>query len=624
MAAIPALSESTIRTHSSSESFSRGQSYYRKGAVSGLMLRGNELQAEVEGSEYAPYRVRITFDQGGVTAATCSCPYDWGGWCKHIVAALLASLRSEGPIAARPPLEALLADLDRAQLQALLLGLAERDPDLADTIDRQIGLLRLANAAPQSRSAGTPARRSPIDQAAIRQQVQFAMRPQRRGRYGDYDDYDYDDEDPGGEVVEAVRPLLERAREFVSGGDARSALAILDALSAEYLAGCRALSEQLDDMYGLSIDETSAGEFLGDLGEAWAEAILSADLLDDERDQWGERIAELRDEAADLDIGQKLDIALTAAEHGWDYPPLKRVFAGEITELGAWDGPAPEFSDELALIRLRILERQGRTQEYLHLAEAEGQTELYLLMLARLGRTAEAVAEGLQYLTTPNDALALAKALREQGDLAGAWQIAQHGLALPPPRLEHGYTGYFTEAHKAELADWAVELAVGMAQPEQALRAAETAFRIAPSLPSYLRAQDLAGVQWDELRPRLLDILRRSGQAAAKVDVFLHEGLIDDAIAAVDGSSDYRLLERVMDVAAAARPGWVIAAATDQAERIMRAGDAQRYEQAVGWLRRARDAFRADGRPADWQGYLEGVRAQHGRKYKLMGLIERM
>jgi uncharacterized Zn finger protein len=622
---IPSLTEATIRAHSAPESFSRGQAYYRNGAVSGLMLRGNELHAEVEGSQYTPYRVRIAFDQGGVATASCSCPYDWGGWCKHIVAALLASLHNTGPIVARPPLEALLADLDRAQLQRLLLGLAERDPDLADAIDRQIGLLRLTDAAPQTRSAGAPARRSPIDQAAIRQQVQFAMRPHRRGRYGDYeDDYGYDDEDPGGEVVEAVRPLLDRAREFISSGDARNALEILDALSAEYLAGCRALSEQLDEIYGLGIADVSAGEFLGELGEAWAEAILSADLSDDERHEWGERIADLRDEAADLDVGEALDIALTAAEQGWAYPPLQRVFAGEITELGAWDGPSPEFADELALIRLRVLERQGRTQEYLYLAEAEGQTELYLLMLARLGRTAEAVAEGLQHLTTPQDALALAKVLREQGDQDGAWKIAEHGLALPEPQPADGYTGYFIESRKAELADWAVDLAAGMGLSDQALRAVELSFRAAPSLKTYLRAQDLAGAQWNQLRAKLLDTLRRSGSAAAKVDVLLHEGLIDDAIAAVGRGASDDLLERVMDAAAASRPGWVIAAATAQAEQIMRAGDSQHYERAVAWLRRARDAFRANGRAADWQGYLAGVRAQHGRKYKLMGLIEKL
>ena len=42
------------------------------------------------GSQFAPYGVRVDFDEAGIIDATCSCPYDWDGLCKHIVAALLA------------------------------------------------------------------------------------------------------------------------------------------------------------------------------------------------------------------------------------------------------------------------------------------------------------------------------------------------------------------------------------------------------------------------------------------------------------------------------------------------------------------------------------------------------
>src|SRR5262245_18541861 len=312
--AIPALSESTIRAHSSSESYSRGRSYYDRGAVANLTLRDNVLQGAVEGSQYTPYRVSVVFDQGGVTDATCTCLYDRGGWCKHIVAVLLAALYAKSEIESRPALETLLADLDRAQLQALLIGLAERDLDLADAIERQVALLRLANAAPsaaktpaKAREAGGSARRTAIDQQAIRQQVRFAMRSTERGRYDDYDYYD--EEDPGDEIVEGVRPLLEQARGFVAGGDARSALDILEAITAEYLAGYRALDDRYEDIYGIGLSEGAAGEFFGELAEAWGEAILSAGLDDDDRDAWGEKIAGWNDDADDLGAGTPFDLA---------------------------------------------------------------------------------------------------------------------------------------------------------------------------------------------------------------------------------------------------------------------------------------------------------------------------
>jgi uncharacterized Zn finger protein len=618
---IPTLSEATIRAHSSPDSYSRGRGYYDRGAVVDMALRGATLEGAVEGSQYTPYRVRVGFDAGGVTSATCTCPYDYGGWCKHIVALLLAALYDSESIETRPPLDALLGELDRAQLQALLIALAERDSALADAIERQVGLLRLANAASAARQVGSGARHTAIDQAAIRQQVRFVMRSAGRDRYDDYDYYD-DEGDPGDEVVEGVRPLLDQARGFIAGGDARNALEILAALTEEYLAGYRALVDHWEDVYGYGLAEGAAGEFFGELADGWAEAILSADLSADERDEWGERLAGWNDEAEDAGAGTPFDIAMTAAEQGWDYPPLQRVLAGQITDDGAWDEEPPDYADDLALARLRVLERQGRQQEYLYLAQAEGQIERYVLMLARMGREQEAVEEGIQYLNRPRDLFELAKVLRERGELERSLRVAEHGLALKPAPAAEGYVSYYVEHDKAELASWTADLAAGMGQRDRALHAAETAFRVAPSLATYLKAQELAGQRWPASKPALLEQLRRSHAADAKVDIFLHENLVDDAIASVKDGYSYGLLERVMDAAISKRPDWVIKAASAQAEQIIDAGDAQHYDRAVGWLRRARDAYRAAGRPADWQGYLGSIKTRHGRKYKLMGLIQ--
>lgn len=89
---IPGLSESFIRQKATAESFRRGQDYHRRQAVISLERDDNTLEAQVQGSGREPYQVLITFDQSGITDAECSCPYDWSGWCKHIVATLLACL----------------------------------------------------------------------------------------------------------------------------------------------------------------------------------------------------------------------------------------------------------------------------------------------------------------------------------------------------------------------------------------------------------------------------------------------------------------------------------------------------------------------------------------------------
>ncbi len=67
--------EDLIRENSSPQSFERGLDYYGRGSVTFVIRRGEELQAEVVGSEFAPYDVRVGFDAAGMVEAWCSCPY---------------------------------------------------------------------------------------------------------------------------------------------------------------------------------------------------------------------------------------------------------------------------------------------------------------------------------------------------------------------------------------------------------------------------------------------------------------------------------------------------------------------------------------------------------------------
>jgi uncharacterized Zn finger protein len=132
------LTEAVIRQNAEPNSFARGREYFQDGAVSELTLRGDILQAEVEGSDIEPYQVTVTLDASGIVEADCTCPYDWGGWCKHIVATLLAVLNAPELLEEKPPLETLLASLDREQLQALLLKLARRQPGLIAAVEAEL------------------------------------------------------------------------------------------------------------------------------------------------------------------------------------------------------------------------------------------------------------------------------------------------------------------------------------------------------------------------------------------------------------------------------------------------------------------------------------------------------
>ena len=48
----------------------------------------------------------------------------------------------------------------------------------------------------------------------------------------------------------------------------------------------------------------------------------------------------------------------------------------------------------------------------------------------------------------------------------------------------------------------------------------------------------------------------------------------------------------------------------------MDSGKSERYDNAVKWLVKAQEAYRAAGRDEDWQSYLDDLLIHHRRKYR--------
>ena len=112
--------------------------YYHAGAVRRIERRGDLVLARVEGNTYPPYRIRIVLGKDTIDEARCNCPYDWGGWCKHIVAVLIAMLERPGRVVERATVESLVDDLDKDQLRELVFHLTDRYPRLIKKIERWI------------------------------------------------------------------------------------------------------------------------------------------------------------------------------------------------------------------------------------------------------------------------------------------------------------------------------------------------------------------------------------------------------------------------------------------------------------------------------------------------------
>ncbi len=594
------VDKAIIRAQSSGESFSRGEEYFEEGAVLSLVWRGDTLHAEVEGSSYQPYTVTAEFTDAGIATADCTCPYDWGGWCKHIVAALLACAEEPERVEERPALSDLLAGLDADQMRALIEKLAQAWPETVEVVERWVALGKVAQPAQSSPTAQTQRPTVTFDLTTIRRQVRTAMRQGSDGM----DDYLVQVE----QLLENDQPrdalhLLEAITE--------SAVSALDPGGPPYAGGGYRGDYYYDDDAGSDYYTLFEG-----MSTLWAEILLSAEFSPDERISYQEMLGGWDEELAGIDwLGADdfFSLGVAALEYYWDYPPLQRVLAGEITELGAWEGEAPFHADALAVVRLGVLERQKRLQEYLYLAEAESQTTLYINMLANVGRSEEAVAEALQYLSDAPSAQLVAQTLYGNGQIAAAFRVAEHGLTT------EGYAVY-------DLALWLWEKASAAGETSMALRAGSQAVLNRQNLSDYLRLQSLAGGEWSALREELLSKLRQkpSGFGGNAITIFLHEKLVDDAIAALSLYTHDGEVMAVMEAAKESRPDWVIPAARKKAESIMNAGKADRYSDAVTWLGFAKAAFLAQSRRDEWTEYLAKIREQHGRKWKLMGLLERM
>ncbi|MDZ8032481.1 SWIM zinc finger family protein [Nostoc sp. DedSLP04] len=584
---IPQISEFTIRRHANAKSFQRGEAYYNAGAVNAVIQRGHLLQADVVGTEARPYHVSLNFDSSGLTSVKCTCAYNYEGWCKHIVATMLVCARNSENIEQRPTLEELLNRLNYIETQRLLQELVAEYPPLIEAIDRHVSWM--TNPA-DNQTTIKFVRRNTLDPAPFRRQVRQILKDTVR-----YFEEGYED-DPIGEDLLSV---VQTAVDFSERGEGENAIAILEAITST-------CAENWDDVaeYGAENDEV-----VGELNNAWCEAILIAELTPEEKVDIQINLEAWQDEW-NADFG----LVMEALRQGWDYPPLVQVLQGNITERGAWEEDVPDYADDLALIRLKILERQERYQEYLYLAEAEGQTQQYLTMLGRLGRVEEAIDAAQTQMNSMEEAFALAKTLSVQGALQQALDIAESGLNLP------GNCQY-------ELAIWTSDLAIKLGNSEAALSAIKAAFQMKPCFVDYQKMAELAGENWESVKTDLLRIVRTCngwGTESAKVDIFLYEGLIDDAIAIASELSSDRseLIHRVMDAAIPHNPGWVIANARRRAEKIMDAGKAEYYYYAVEWLKKARNAYLKSGKKADWLSYRENLMQTHARKRKLMGMFK--
>ena len=130
----PQITPDQIQQRCTEQSFTRGLEYFHDGAIGNPTLHGYTLSATCEGTDIDPYHVTVELMPTGISSAYCSCPYDWEGDCKHIVALLLTYVDAPDTILSLEPLFATLEAQPKSSLLQIISELLKYAPELAPIV----------------------------------------------------------------------------------------------------------------------------------------------------------------------------------------------------------------------------------------------------------------------------------------------------------------------------------------------------------------------------------------------------------------------------------------------------------------------------------------------------------
>jgi len=562
------ISENILKSLSIPESFSRGYHLYQSGAVFDMFQKGDLLTGKCEGNSAPFYQIQVQLDEGGIREASCTCPYDWGGYCKHIVALVLTHIHNPDAFNEQKNINELLGHLDKDGLVNLITKMVDKNPDLYSNLQTAIPAVSANSQPAQERSK----RKTEVSKTVYKRQIRSILNSLQGYR-------------PSeaywmmGGMISQLDQIRDTAYEFLEADDARGALVILTTLLTE-VGGSFV---EFDDSDG------GLGGFFSELLLPLVEAILSADLSESNRHKLFIELAPVIEELSTYGIDY-LDAILAALNRGWSEE--------------APDEPEDYYYDESILTeaKLNVLERQNRVEEYLKLCLRFGEYRRYILKQIELGDCEKAKEIALITITQASDALVIAKALRDAGHLSDALELAEKGLDL--------------DGNKHALGTWLGPIEEAQGQIEKAIKAYQAAFTSAPSFTLFGILNKLSGARWGEIKPILMEILQASSQMDVLVDVYLSEKEWDKAIdiAEKGGNWNYSLIEKVADAVLPFRPDWVIQASRKQAEDLIARTQSKYYATAAYWLAKMKKAYISSDRKKEWISYLEDLKSTYSRR----------
>jgi len=306
---LPQFDEEVIRDLATETSYERGEEYADYGAVRNLVVEGETYRAHVYGTHR--YTVRV-WDESGDIGSSCTCPYDWGGVCKHVVAVMLSVLKQQElghavktvgqPVAldtdASVQVDDLLASLSHEQLQAFIRLQAGEFPKLIDNLNI---FAQGAAESDKTVEAYTAEIAAALADGSLRNPY-----AEDDDEYSYYRDDDEDDEDDEYDTLaDILEPYRDTARKYLAQNNwmesAKIQEAIVHACGQLRLEGD---DDDDDDAYGYDGED----DYVAEAGHSeaqralqdWAELIANAPAGPDKHRLIERFVAVFAPEAYDL------------------------------------------------------------------------------------------------------------------------------------------------------------------------------------------------------------------------------------------------------------------------------------------------------------------------------------
>lgn len=274
------LDEDEIEAKAADGSFEKGVDYHQSKSLLSVVDRGDGVQARVTGSRYTPYTVELDRVDDAIETA-CTCPDDRDGWCKHVVAVLLAIRAGDEELEQRPSLNTELDELPGPELRSLVESLARSRPEILDLVE----------AHWETAQALEDPENEQLEPGPFRRQVLGLLHGGRAGTGHTYA--------RAIRTQEGIEDLLQRTDRLTCQGAPKGALRALEAMTDVYLEGW-------EKIHGLG---RFPGEIVESLAEAIALALDEADLSGSEMDRWSARLEDFQEEVAGFTLADKFQTA---------------------------------------------------------------------------------------------------------------------------------------------------------------------------------------------------------------------------------------------------------------------------------------------------------------------------